>query len=72
MFLIAANKLKVDVRKCIIVEDATSGLEAAHNAGAGRIIALANADNYEKMKEISYVDKIVKNLRGVTLKDFGV
>lgn len=72
IFLIAARKLKVDVHKCIVVEDAISGLEGAKNAGAGKIIALTDGDNYEKIKKISCVDKIVKNLGGITIKDFEV
>ena len=33
VFLIAAKKLNIDPKDCLVVEDALSGIEAAHNAG---------------------------------------
>lgn len=40
IFLIAAEKIDVEPNKCIVIEDSYSGLQAAHNAQIGTIIAI--------------------------------
>jgi len=40
IFLIAAEKIGVEPENCIVIEDSYSGLQAAHNAKIGTIIAI--------------------------------
>ena len=41
IYEIASKKINVEPKNCIVVEDAISGINAAHNAGIGMIIAIA-------------------------------
>lgn len=58
IFLKAADKLGVDPRHCLIVEDAVSGVEAARAAGA-RVLALTTTFTED---ELSEADWIAENL----------
>lgn len=40
MFLIAAEKINMKPENCLVIEDSYSGLQAAHNAKIGTIIAI--------------------------------
>lgn len=42
IYLKASEKIGVDIRKCIVFEDARSGIKAAYRAGAGKIIGVAS------------------------------
>lgn len=61
IFLIAANKLGLVPKDCIVVEDAIAGINAAKSAGIGKIIAIASMEPVEFYKNINGVDKIIKN-----------
>lgn len=61
IFLIAANKLDLAPKDCIVVEDAIAGINAAKSAGIGKIIAIASMEPVEFYKNINGVDKIIKN-----------
>lgn len=70
IYLRAAKKINVDVKKCIVIEDAISGIESARRASAGKIIALAHGHNSAYLKKIPHVGRIVENLGQITLRDF--
>ena len=40
IFLIAAEKIGVEQKNCLVIEDSYSGLQAAHNAKIGTIVAI--------------------------------
>lgn len=40
IFLIAAKKIGVAPKNCLVIEDSYSGLQAAHSAGIGTIVAI--------------------------------
>lgn len=61
IFLIAADKLGLAPKDCIVVEDAIAGINAAKSAGIGKIIAIASMEPVEFYKNIDGVDKIIKN-----------
>lgn len=44
---IAADRLGVDIKNCLVVEDTAAGLQAALSAGAQTIIAPSNANSFE-------------------------
>lgn len=60
-YLLAAKKIGVDPKNAVIFEDSHSGLAAAKNAGAKKIIALETGDNREELASLGIADMIVPN-----------
>ena len=58
-YLLAAEKIGVDPKMAVIFEDSHSGLAAAKNAGAKKIIALETGDNREELASLGIADVIV-------------
>ncbi|TVR59047.1 MAG: HAD family hydrolase [Spirochaetaceae bacterium] len=54
IYLLAAERIGVDPRRCIVVEDAISGVEAAISAGA-RCLAVTTSYPREKLKRAHWV-----------------
>ena len=63
IYIKASKNLGIAVKDCVVVEDALSGLESAHKAGAGMIIAMASMESDDLYKKIPYVDKIIHDFR---------
>ena len=61
IYEIAAQKLHLSPKDCIVVEDAISGIEAAKCAGIGQIIAIASMESVDLYKNIPAVTQIIKN-----------
>ena len=61
IYVKAADKLNLSPQDCIVVEDAVSGIEAAKNAGIGKIIAIASMESVDLYKKIPAVSQIIKN-----------
>lgn len=61
IYQIAAQKLHLSPKDCIVVEDAISGIEAAKSAGIGKIIAIASMESVDLYKNIPAVTQIIKN-----------
>ena len=59
IYEIAAEKLNLKPEECIVVEDALSGIDAAKNAGIGRIIAIASMDGKDVYKDIPCVTQVI-------------
>jgi len=62
IYLLAANALGVDIKKCVVVEDAVNGVQAAKSAGA-KCLGLTTSFTIEQLgganwvvKDLSYVD----------------
>ena len=64
LFLKAAAQLGLDPARCVVIEDAPDGVEAAHAAGC-RCIAVTNSASREKLKT---ADRIVSTLEDVGLQ----
>ncbi|PKO06328.1 MAG: beta-phosphoglucomutase [Chloroflexi bacterium HGW-Chloroflexi-3] len=62
LFLHAASQLKLSPRVCVVVEDATSGIEAAV-AGGFRTIGIG------PLERVGIADFVLPDLSGVRLKD---
>jgi beta-phosphoglucomutase family hydrolase len=60
-FLKAAEKLGVDPKRTVVVEDAISGVQAGRSGGFGMVIGVARKENAEALKE-SGADIVVKSL----------
>jgi len=61
IFLIAAEKIGLTPEKCVVVEDALAGINAAKSAGIGKIIAIASMEPIEYYKNIEGVNSIITN-----------
>lgn len=61
IYQIAAQKLHLSPKDCIVVEDAISGIEAAKSAEIGKIIAIASMESVDLYKNIPAVTQIIKN-----------
>jgi beta-phosphoglucomutase-like phosphatase (HAD superfamily) len=62
IYIRAAQNLGLEPSNCIVVEDALSGIQAAHAAGIGRIIAIGPSLTHEQLYSIEGVDEVVENL----------
>jgi len=65
VFLLAAQKLGVDPRNCIVIEDAVAGVAAAKRAGM-KCVAVTNSHPPKNLKE---ADLIVDTLEAVGISD---
>jgi len=63
IYEIAAKRLDLPPAECIVVEDALSGIESAHTAGIGRIVAICSAESPELYKSVTYVDEIISSFK---------
>ena len=61
IFLIAAQKLNLHPKDCVVIEDAISGINAAKSAGIGKIIAIASLEPVEYYEKIAGIDSIIKD-----------
>jgi len=61
IFLIAAQKLGLNPKDCIVIEDAIAGINSAKSAGIGKIIAIASLEPVEYYKNIKGIDGIIKD-----------
>lgn len=59
IYLIAAQNLGLDPKDCIVVEDAISGINAAENAGIGKIIAMASMEPVELYENMHSVGEVI-------------
>jgi HAD superfamily hydrolase (TIGR01509 family) len=62
IYLAAARNVGVAPRECIVVEDAVSGLKAAHAAGIGCIIGLGPPAAHPKLLACPGVAAVIENL----------
>jgi len=68
IFITAAKNLGIDPNKSIVVEDATSGVQAGKNGNFGLVIGLAREDNIETLKA-NGADIVVEDLEEITLEN---
>ena len=50
VFLIAAKKLNIPANRCVVIEDAPAGIEAAHRAGM-KVVALTTSHQAEHLEK---------------------
>ena len=68
MYLEAAEKIHIPIAECIVIEDSGSGIQAAVNAGAGKIIGLGPKEKHDKLRALG-ANKTVETLTEVSLED---
>jgi HAD superfamily hydrolase (TIGR01509 family) len=62
IYLKAADMLSLKPEDCVVIEDARSGIAAAHAVGIGHIIAIGPKDSHERLRKISGVDEVIERL----------
>jgi beta-phosphoglucomutase-like phosphatase (HAD superfamily) len=62
IYLRAAAVLGVETAVCLVIEDAISGIRAAHAAGAGGVIALGPRDRHERLAAVPGVSGVIERL----------
>lgn len=62
IYLQAARNLGLAPAQCVVVEDSRSGIEAAHAAGIGHIVALGPADGHHQPACLVGVGQVVESL----------
>jgi beta-phosphoglucomutase-like phosphatase (HAD superfamily) len=62
MYLAAARNLGVVPNECMVVEDAISGIQAAHAAGVGYIIGLCAPATHAKLRARPGVSAVIESL----------
>ena len=70
IYLIAAQNLRLDPKDCIVVEDAVSGINAAENAGIGKIIAMASMEPVELYENMPSVGEIITDFNQLDRSQF--
>lgn len=59
IFLIASEKLGLNPKECLVVEDAIAGIKSAKSAGIGKIIAIASLEPVKFYKNIEGIEDII-------------
>lgn len=62
LFIKAAENINVPIENCIILEDSLSGIQAAKNAKAKKIIGVNSTSNDKVLKE-NNIDYVIKNFK---------
>ena len=62
IYLIAAKRLGLAPQNCIVVEDAISGINAAKNAGIGKVVAIASMEKPDFYSDLG-VDLIITDFK---------
>ena len=70
IYIKAAKNLNLLPSECVVVEDALSGINAAKNAKAGKIIAIASVESDDFYKKIPCVSQIIHNFNEIDKKIF--
>lgn len=62
IYLQAARNLDIPPAHCIVVEDSLSGLQAAHAAGIGSIVALGPSPRHAALRQVAGVTAVISSL----------
>ncbi len=65
IYLQAAEILGLNPGDCVVVEDSLSGIQAAHAAGIGYVIAMSTGANYKHLIGLQGVNLVVENLKQI-------
>ncbi len=68
LYLQAAKNLGARPQKCVVAEDSVSGMQAAHNAAIGHIIAVGPKSSHPALNQVKIIQQVVENLGQIDLK----
>ncbi len=66
IYLKAASKIDICPSRCLVIEDAVSGITAAKRAGIGKIIAITPKDKYNEFSKISGISQVIQSFDEVS------
>ena len=66
IYLIAAKKLGVDIKKCVVFEDTKSGVKAGYSAGA-KVIGMLAGRNKEDILKYEKVEDVINDFTEVSI-----
>jgi beta-phosphoglucomutase-like phosphatase (HAD superfamily) len=69
LYLSAAKKLYLPPQACMVIEDSRSGIQAAHTAGAGWLVALGPVETHHNLAKLPGVNQVITNLGQVAVHD---
>lgn len=69
LYLRAASRLSLKPEECVVIEDARSGIQAARNAGVGKVIGIGPKEKHPVLSEWG-ADQVVESLAELSLDDF--
>ena len=61
IFLIAADKIGLRPKDCVVIEDAVAGINSAKSAGIGKIVAIASLEPIEFYQSMTGIYQIIKD-----------
>lgn len=70
-YLAAANRLNLPPEQCVVVEDSLSGMQAAHAAGIGRVIALVGDGGHVQRVALPPNTMVIRDLKELDRTQFG-
>ena len=68
IYLNAAKKLGVDIKKCVVFEDTKSGVKSGYSAGA-KVIGMTAGRPAEDIWKFEKVVKVIDDFTQVTIED---
>ena len=70
LYLSAAENLKLSPEFCVVVEDSQSGIQAAHAAGIGWVVALGPVPSHPNLAQLPGVDQVIASLSEIVCSDY--
>jgi HAD superfamily hydrolase (TIGR01509 family) len=70
IYLKAAENIGLKPQECVVVEDAISGINAAHSANIGKIIALGCQNDHDRLRNIEGVDIAITQINKIPKEYF--
>lgn len=64
-YIVAAKKINLTPKDCIVIEDAISGIKSAYDAGIGYIIGLDSGEKKQKLQPLPGVKEVISSLNEV-------
>lgn len=65
IYLKAADKINISPNKCLVIEDAISGITAAKRANIGKIIAIVPKDKHDEFSKIDGVSQVIETFNEI-------
>ncbi len=59
----AAKNIGLETSECIVIEDAKSGIAAAHAAGIGKIIAIGPKEKHSELSTLPGVSMVIESMK---------
>lgn len=65
IYLKAAEQIRISPNKCLVIEDAISGITAAKKANIGKIIAIVPQEKHDELSKIDGVSQVIKTFNEI-------